>query len=607
MKYENHKKRYRRGGGYSQVIVTPSSVQGKRKKVSPKLVILLLSLFLLIGISLSLFGGRIISTVYQIQGSYAEDEGKAIASYQQAVQFEPNSASAYYKLGTALSNADRLDEAIKAYQKAVELDENFPQAYLGLGKALKAQGNYLIAFSAYQKAVENDRKAGDEYAQIFKDLGGALSEKGKYYEAISAYGQAIAINPYDASAYYNLGVAQNQIGNLDEAINNYRKAIRLDYYNGEIYQNLGLTLQKQGKLDEAIAALEKAVVLNPDDSYFSYNLGNALLEKEQVYRAASAYRNAIQSDPNFAQAYSGLAETFYKQGNLDEAISYAEKALKLDPQNAAAYKNICFALHNQGKYDAAMQKCNQALKLNPGLREVKFYLAEVPRQLAFKRNPKLFTYPERLINEPLFKLKRSIVKIILKSEDGWGIGTGWIVKREGNKAWVVTNRHVVVKKEEQQENETIEIEFYSTPPPGQFRKRQTAKIVHKTSTNDWLDLAVLEITGVPKDIQPLTISSTFEEINTSILVIGHPYNQTEWSISEGKITGKTAQKLELSASIAFGSSGSPVLNEKDQVVGLAVGIKLLCHTAIEINPDISCGIAFPIEVVSNRLKSWGII
>jgi len=579
----------------------------KGQPVLPKIFIILISLSL--GTGIPLFGNSILSTIYQVQGKYAQDPEKAIALYQQAVKFDPDSASAYYNLGELLSNSGRLDQAIKAYQKAVELDPSLAKAFSGQGKALKNQGKYADAVIAYQQAwkITPNAERESKYADIFNDLGEALTAEGKLLEAVNSYNQAIEINPYYASAYNNLGVTLSQLGNLDGAIINYRKVIRLDPYNGKAYNNLGKALHKQGKLNEAIAAYEKAIVYTHNSGEIHHNLGKALLEKEEYYRAAIAYRDAIRLNPNSADAYSGLGEAQYKQGNLYEAIISSEKALELDPQNANAYKNICFVFHNQRKYDQAVKNCQKAFALDPSLREVKFYLAEVPRQLAFKRYPHIFNYPENLPNEPLFDLKRSVVKVVLKSEDGWGVGTGWIIKRKGNKAWVVTNRHVVTKKEDTEQHENIEVEFYSDPPPGQFRKRQPAKIVKMTSPNDWLDLAVLEVTGIPEDIQPLTLSSSSQAGNTPILVIGHPYNKTEWFVSQGDVSRKTHQKLELSAFLASGSSGGPVLNKQNQVVGLAVGIKLWCHTAPEIPKDMSCGVAYPIEVVTEKLKVWDIL
>lgn len=203
-------------------------------------------------------------------------------------------------------------------------------------------------------------------------------------------------------------------------------------------------------------------------------------------------------------------------------------------------------------------------------------------------------------------VKRSVVKIISKDAQTRAIGTGWIVKKESSKAWIVTNRHVVSNKGEKQPFPNIEVEYYSKPTSGQFRKRSRAKILHLTNSHDWLDMAILQVQDLPADIQPLSLTNDYILINQPIRVIGHPFTLQEWSVLTGEIKAKSKQKLKISAPLAEGSSGSPVLNQNNQVIGVAVGVQLLCDRPSLNNLDLSCGIAFPIDIVKEQLLKWGI-
>ncbi|MBD2559839.1 MULTISPECIES: tetratricopeptide repeat protein [Nostoc] len=60
----------------------------------------------------------------------------------------PNSATAYYNLGNALSDQKKLDEAIAQYRKAIELDPKYANAYNGLGNALRDQKKLDEAIAA---------------------------------------------------------------------------------------------------------------------------------------------------------------------------------------------------------------------------------------------------------------------------------------------------------------------------------------------------------------------------------------------------------------------------------------------------------------------------
>ncbi|MDJ0532263.1 MAG: trypsin-like peptidase domain-containing protein [Xenococcaceae cyanobacterium MO_207.B15] len=313
-----------------------------------------------------------------------------------------------------------------------------------------------------------------------------------------------------------------------------------------------------------------------------------------------------------AKAYNNLGRVWLEQGQTEQAIAYLEKAIRLDPIDGEAYQNLCYALHRQKKLVAAIKKCEQALSLDPSKTEVKLYLEEAQRLWALLRYPQVFQRPERLPSseiEPLVSLKRSVVKIIVKGSNGMRVGTGWVFSREGTKGWIITNRHVVKEKNNSQTPAKIEVEFYSQPPPGGFRKRQPAIIVQTTSNSDWLDLALLKVPRLPKDIQPLPISQHPVEPNIPIRVLGHPNDGEDWTISTGQISQKTARGMQLTADLAMGNSGSPVFNEQNQVVGVAVAVTMFCREktgleAVGINWDFNCGLALPIESVVKQLTTW---
>jgi S1-C subfamily serine protease len=204
--------------------------------------------------------------------------------------------------------------------------------------------------------------------------------------------------------------------------------------------------------------------------------------------------------------------------------------------------------------------------------------------------------------EPLVSLKRSVVRIVITSPSSWETGTGWVVKREGDKAWIVTNHHVAAEgKETPPKHQKIEVEFYSEPPPGQFRKRQPARLAKITPTDDQLDLALLEVTDIPKDIQPLPLSPTAVSLHAPIRTIGHPNTTGDWTVATGEVSYKDDRDLQLSAVTAPGISGSPVLDQHNRVVGVVWG-----GTYIAQGTKFSPTLAFPMQSVKEQLLRWGI-
>ncbi|HSF75666.1 MAG TPA: tetratricopeptide repeat protein [Microcoleus sp.] len=546
------------------------------KKFLPKLT----SVFLLLYVAATLpwFTNRLTSFAYIVQAIVQKKqnaENEATESLRQAIQPNFWDATIYQTLGFHLSNRGKPEEAIAAYRQAVQIDPNFAAAYENLGGALFLQGKPDEAIAAYRQAIQID----PNFAEAYKNLGGGLFLQGKLDEEIATYRQAIKVNPQWVWAYNKLGNTLSYQGKQKEAIAAYRQAVQIDPNDAEAYHYLGAIFQKQGKLDEAIATYQKAIQFNPKND----------------------------------SAYNSLGVILNKQGKPDEAIATYQKAIQLNPKNTQAHINLIFTLQQKGKFDRVIEACKKAIALDPNSLSVKLFLKETERLLALRKNPQLLASPERLPSlkdEPFVSLKRSVVRVIVKSSSELNYGTGWVVKRQGNKGWVVTNRHVATAgKNTPQGDKKIEVEFYSKPLSGEFRKRKPAKSVKITAASDNLDLALLEVTDIPKDIQPLPRSSASVALNAPIRIIGYPYTTEDSTVATGEVITKTDRELEMSAIIARGNSGSPVLDQQNRVVGVVwKGSYTISRTQNQelVISGTGTAAALPIQSVTKQLKDWGI-
>ena len=547
----------------------------------------------------------------QAQKKYPEAE----RIWRQIIQLDPNSAVAFSNLCAALFRQNKLDEAPIFCQKALALDPKLPETYNNLGIVLRAQKKLKEAEEMYRRAIALD----DKYVDAYNNLGNVLADQKKLTEAEEMYRRAIALDDQYVNAYYNLGNVLRDQKKLTEAEEMYRRALALDDKYVYAYNNLGIVLADQNKLTEAEEMYRRALALDDKDVDAYNNLGNVLADQKKLTEAEEMYRRAIALDDKFVYAYNNLGLVLRDQKKLKEAEEMYRRALDL-PDNTTgtpttahtlAHNNLGRLLQEQGKLEAAIAEFEKATKIDPKFEFASNNLQEARRLLSLQQQP------EQIIalnntkylpqEDPLTRIKRSIVKISVVftgNAKGTAYGTGYVVKRRGTTVWIITNRHVVVDRDTEQRGDNLEVEpYYGENLPNLPRDRVVAKIIHITQPEENLDLALLEVTGLPDDISPLTFHQGEINPKTRISIIGHPESK-DWSKYEAITIGiqSSSGNLLIDVSLAVGGSGSPVFDQEMRVIGLM--FKTINESQID-SPGI--GFAYPIDRVLQKLAQWQVV
>ncbi|MEN8444917.1 MAG: tetratricopeptide repeat protein, partial [Cyanobacteria bacterium J06555_13] len=230
----------------------------------------------------------------------------------------------------------------------------------------------------------------------------------------------------------------------------FRHVLRLAPDNATVYNKLGVALAAQEHYEEAEEAYREAIRLDPNNALAYYYIGNALAEQDRYGRAEAAYREAIRLAPKYANAYYNLGTMLFEQGRYREATAALRESIRLNSSFAFSYNNLGYLYQTQDRLVDAIVLYNQALAIEPIFTPAQNNLAEAERLLALRNNP-LPSRREDLAwqpdNEPLQPILRSVVRVITSTPTGIKYGTGWVIKREGNRVWVLTNRHVVTQTE----------------------------------------------------------------------------------------------------------------------------------------------------------------
>ena len=160
------------------------------------------------------------------------------------------------------------------------------------------------------------------------------------------------------------------------------------------------------------------------------------------------------------------------------------------------------------------------------------------------------------------KVEPSIVVIFNYDREGTirGQGTGFFINKSGD---VVTNYHVL------QGASRSEIKFLdgeSYPIKG---------IIAEDQEGDLIRISV----DIPQEkVTPLPISAVIPQVGEKVLVIGTPLGLDQ-TVSDGIVSAireipEFGKIVQMTAPISPGSSGSPVLNMKGEVIGVATFLML---------------------------------
>lgn len=160
-----------------------------------------------------------------------------------------------------------------------------------------------------------------------------------------------------------------------------------------------------------------------------------------------------------------------------------------------------------------------------------------------------------LSSEDIFtKVAPATFLILGKSgRNGTVFGTGFSVTI-GGKPWIVTSRHVVEAAEELM-----------------LLQGQSSRTRYVWWENKLHDVALIEAWP---DIPSIPINKSTPHPGSRAFVVGHPLGEGI-SINEGIISATSKEVIRFSTPIAQGASGSPLLNQAGQVIGVVTAINEL--------------------------------
>ncbi len=179
---------------------------------------------------LGLVAASLIPTLYPLQGSrvttraqslvnlgatYLEqnDTARAVASFLEAIQLQPDLAEAHRNLGILRLKQRREEEALKHLTLAARYDAHNPFTHYYLGMIYESHNQLDEARNAYSRSVE----LKPSELKFRFGLGTVLQKLGRYLEALAQYDTLLALAPDNPLVHHNRAVALFHLGRYPEA------------------------------------------------------------------------------------------------------------------------------------------------------------------------------------------------------------------------------------------------------------------------------------------------------------------------------------------------------------------------------------------------------
>lgn len=217
----------------------------------------------------------------------------AVLCFEAAAQLEPDSAEAWFLLGTTQAENEQDPLAITALKKSLEINPTQLEGYITLAAAYTNENMPKFAYMS----LLNWLKASPKYSDMFpQDIDPRkLDDKELAAHVKSLYLKAVQLNlnQIDPDVQNALGVVFNISQEYDKAVDCFKTALMVASDNAKLWNRLGATLANSDQSEQAVDAYHQALNLEPGFIRARYNVGITCMNLGAHRQAAEHFLVAL--------------------------------------------------------------------------------------------------------------------------------------------------------------------------------------------------------------------------------------------------------------------------------------------------------------------------
>ncbi len=243
-----------------------------------------------------------------------------------AEQADAEEAISSYERGIAQLRDGDFSAAIASLDEAIRLDPQSARAYARRGFAHAELGHSDQAMADYTEALRID----PEYAEAYNNRGCAYREQGDLRSALVDFTEAIRLKPNEAKTFVNRGLTYLRQQDLDRSIADFTEAIQLDPKLADAHCLRGRAYAANSDFDRALRDSTDAILLDPKFAEAYRVRGRAHAGRRDYQKAIADYSQAIRLDPQYAEAYAGRGQAYQASGESRKAQDDDAKRQELE-------------------------------------------------------------------------------------------------------------------------------------------------------------------------------------------------------------------------------------------------------------------------------------
>lgn len=202
----------------------------------------------------------------------------------------PESGFDYFAKASAEAAQGNKSKAVESFNQAIERDPNLAEAYYHRANIRFDQNDKQGALADYNQAI----RLNPDYTNAYFNRGAIRFNQGDKEGALEDFDEYISRSPNNAEAYYNRGYIRRTLGNSEASLEDFDEIVRLLPNEPRAYYNRGVIRIDVQDNQGAIEDLQKAADLfkqqglqDESDNHF-YQKAQEIIQKLQAAGDTSA-------------------------------------------------------------------------------------------------------------------------------------------------------------------------------------------------------------------------------------------------------------------------------------------------------------------------------